>query len=96
MTFASPLDKQSYERSYSNMRRSALAMLKLEKGCADCGYDTDPAALDFDHVRGVKSDHVSKLRHMGWQRLFDEIDKCEVVCANCHRVRTAERKRSAY
>jgi hypothetical protein len=59
--------------------------------CVDCG-ETDPVVLDFDHLRD-KSFHISaRLITYRWQRILDEIEKCEVVCANCHRRRTAERR----
>jgi len=73
---------------------SAISMLKLETGCVDCGYDSDPAALDFDHVRGEKTLGVGQMRGHPWERVFAEIDKCEVVCANCHRIRTSNRRRN--
>jgi len=88
---ANPDKMKGYITDHSAARRSALAMLKLEKGCADCGYDKDPAALDFDHV-GEKSFSIGDNRLISWERLLPEIDKCEVVCANCHRIRTVRRK----
>ena len=74
---------------------SAVSMLKLERGCADCGYAEDPAALGFDHVG---DDKVEEIGHMVWRRrpiedILAEAEKCEVVCANCRAVRTAERRR---
>jgi hypothetical protein len=58
--------------------------------CTDCG-ETDPLVLEFDHV-GQKAFNISAaLRDRNWQTILDEIAKCEVVCANCHRRRTARR-----
>lgn len=77
-------NKQAWVRQY-----------KLDKGCADCGYNEYAVALDFDHVRGEKLFNLARLsanRGVSWQRIFDEIAKCEVVCANCHRVRTEARR----
>lgn len=68
--------------------------IKLTAGCADCGYDGHPAALDFDHLAGYeKSKEVASMYLAAITRLFTEIMKCEVVCANCHRIRTFSRKR---
>jgi hypothetical protein len=52
-----------------------------------------PYVMDFDHVRGQKSLNLSKLRNgrLAWSRLLAELEKCEVVCANCHRMRTRMR-----
>ncbi len=58
--------------------------------CCDCG-ETDPMVLEFDHL-GDKLFNISHgVRDRGWQVFLDEIAKCEVVCANCHRRRTALR-----
>lgn len=66
---------------------------KMERGCADCGWCVHPHALEFDHRPGeVKLGHVSKLRHRASIELIAaEVQKCDVVCANCHRLRTVRR-----
>jgi hypothetical protein len=58
--------------------------------CADCGKSFPHYVMDFDHVRGEKLFSVSAGRREGFglDRLMEEIAKCEVVCANCHRERT--------
>ena len=65
---------------------------KLSHGCVDCGYDTHAAALDFDHVRGEKTLNISSAKSIAQAQ--SEIAKCEVVCANCHRVRSFARLHS--
>lgn len=74
-------------------RRKWIDDFKLKQGCADCGYNAHPKALDFDHVRGEKLGDIGRLAHtaIAWGRLMAEIAKREVVCANCHRIRTHER-----
>jgi hypothetical protein len=59
--------------------------------CVDCGI-SDVVLLDFDHVRGKKRAGVCDLinRAARWETILTEIEKCEVVCANCHRKRTAK------
>lgn len=56
--------------------------------CVDCGYDGHPVAFDFDHV----NPHTKKFKISGkaiyrWKELKRELDKCELRCSNCHRVR---------
>lgn len=60
--------------------------------CADCGNKFHPVAMDFDHVTGEKIREISRLAN-GLKRatLLAELKKCEVVCSNCHRVRTWNR-----
>lgn len=75
-------------------RRAWLDHVKLAAGCIDCGYNAHPRALDFDHVGTDKVGNVGQMAHdlVAMSILLAEIAKCEVVCANCHRVRTAERE----
>jgi hypothetical protein len=74
--------------------RTFLDQTKLESGCVVCGYNSHPAALDFDHLPGAnKVATIAKLfSGLKDDLLLEEIKKCEVVCANCHRVRTATRQ----
>lgn len=73
-------------------RRARIQQEKLGRGCADCGYNTHPAALDFDHLPGTEK-RFSLSHPVGNEEAIEaEMAKCEVVCANCHRVRTANRR----
>lgn len=77
-------------------KRMVLQELKTTHGCADCGYNERPEALDFDHLPGmVKSFPIGPSMTRSLESLLAEAAKCEVVCANCHRIRTADRKRAA-
>jgi len=60
--------------------------------CVDCGC-TDIRVLEFDHVRGSKSANITRLLNnaISWSAIEAEIAKCEVRCANCHRIKTNER-----
>lgn len=69
--------------------RKFLADYKLKKGCVDCGYSEHHAALDFDHIKDEKSFNVCNAKSIASAKI--EIKKCEVVCSNCHRIRTYTR-----
>jgi hypothetical protein len=71
-------------------RVAYLVSYLREHPCVDCG-ETDPLVLGFDHLRDKKSSISKGLRDREWQSVLDEIAKCDVVCANCHRRRTARR-----
>lgn len=68
--------------------KKRLAEIKQASGCVDCG-ESNHIVLDFDHLRDKKY-NVSRMIHDGfsWKAILKEIQKCEVVCANCHRIRT--------
>lgn len=70
-------------------KRFFVEMYLCNHPCVDCG-ESDPVVLEFDHVRGVKLNNVSNLiSGMGkFHQLMDEISKCDVRCANCHRKKT--------
>ena len=64
----------------------------MEKGCVDCGYDASGYSLQFDHLPGhEKLYEVSRMAGHAKVKILKEIEKCEVVCANCHALRTVER-----
>ena len=69
--------------------------LKLALGCADCGWRGWARGMDWDHVRGKKRYGIATLINDRWpvEFLIMETAKCDVVCANCHRIRTCERRR---
>ena len=58
--------------------------------CVDCG-ESDPIVLEFDHQNDKKCDVSTLLMDCWtWGPIKEEIDKCVVRCANCHRRKTAE------
>jgi hypothetical protein len=58
--------------------------------CVDCG-ESDPVVLEFDHLRDKRTEVSRLVRGWEWRTVAAEIEKCEVVCANCHRRRTFQR-----
>lgn len=61
--------------------------------CADCGHTYGPWVMQFDHRPGErKLGNVADLvRIKSKRKLLEEIEKCDVVCANCHAERTHSR-----
>ncbi len=70
--------------------RALLLEMVGETRCKDCG-ETDQRVLQFDHL-GDKVANVAALLGKNWEAAIAEAKKCEVVCANCHAIRTYERR----
>lgn len=69
------------------------------KPCTDCGKTYPPYVMDLDHIDPTqKIEKVSTMRRrrMAFSTIIAEIEKCEVVCANCHRERTNRQTPSRY
>lgn len=90
---------QRMERKKKNQLQIRLNILQYfqENPCTDCGI-SDVRVLEFDHVRGEKEFDISmgKQRNLSWKRILKEIEKCDVVCCNCHKIRTYTRSGDSY
>lgn len=92
-------NKEAYVARAKDRRRMNMSFIqefKSNAGCSDCGI-TDHRVLEFDHLPGKgKTAGVGEAALRGWsqERLLREIERCEVVCSNCHRIRTWERRQS--
>ena len=95
--------KNAYSRQYSldhyeeqrakqgvHLANRAAQIDALKNGpCVDCGGRFPAVAMDFDHLDSSdKRWSISGAKNRKWSDILAEIDKCELVCANCHRVRT--------
>lgn len=86
---------KTLERSNINkakLRREIWEM-KEKSGCVDCKEMYPHYVLEFDHREGTKkigspSEIYSR---NGKQKGLEEIEKCDIVCANCHKIRTHNR-----
>lgn len=82
---------QKWQRIYNRRRakeRKALIRSYKNRPCVDCYIQFAPCAMDFHHVRGVKKFSVGYALRYSLKATLAEIAKCDVVCANCHRIRT--------
>ncbi len=89
------LHREQVRRGIAKRRAAAHAHVLedlRDHPCVDCGED-ELLVLEFDHHRGEKTRDISRLvaEAAGLPRLRRELERCEVVCANCHRRRTATR-----
>ena len=87
--------KNETTRRLKRANREKLWAYLAGECCADCG-ERDVVVLDLDH-RGTKRDNVSDLISNGapWAVIEAEIAACDVRCANCHKRKTAARRRAA-
>lgn len=75
-----PEKERLYRLTFRSITRNAKSV-----PCADCGVSYPAPVMDFHHVRGKKTGLVSRLGSMA--AVVAEIEKCVVLCANCHRLR---------
>jgi len=85
--------KASKKRQYRQKIKQYIIDIKSATACHDCGIHWPFYVMQFDHVTGIKEfdlwragDSICSLT-----RINQEIAKCEIVCANCHAIRTYKR-----
>lgn len=79
-------------RKRARTNREFIQAYKASIRCYDCGGTFPHYVMEFDHCRGDKTSTVSGLvSHCTLTKILKEIGKCDVVCANCHRIRTHKR-----
>lgn len=80
----------SRDRSAKRMRQWFEAL--KDGPCTDCSGRFPAVCMQWDHLPGTtKVAEVGRLARLGRQAVLDEIKKCELVCANCHAIRTSDR-----
>lgn len=85
-------DREKASQKEKVRRRASMLIAYLKDNpCVECG-ESDPVVLDFDHI-----DPSTKLMKISdsiwgrnWDKILKEIEKCQVLCANCHRRKTAK------
>ena len=72
---------------------SAAIQSAKRQPCADCGGEFPLECMDFDHIaeRGRKVFNLSKAGARLLEAVLAEIAKCDLICANCHRIRSRAR-----
>lgn len=94
------MSKKDIQRNRWQRRKAEKAAIvqsvKSNTPCTDCGKKFHYCQMDFDHVEG-KDFPITRITSSALpvRRLLEELAKCEVVCANCHRMRTFKRTEHA-
>jgi hypothetical protein len=70
------------------IQKAIIAQIKVTEGCKECGYNDHHAALDFNHRDPATKDFSPGQGIYSTAKLQAEIDKCDILCSNCHRVHT--------
>lgn len=79
--------KDAHKRG--RVRNKALILELKKNGCTSCGYNVHPDCLEFHHADSAKKDStISNAIRDNWsvKRLLAEVEKCILLCANCHRL----------
>jgi hypothetical protein len=88
---------ETYERQKRKKIENFVNSLKNNQICIDCKLPHPYWRLDFDHrEESNKSNTISRLKlsKMSKERILKEMEKCDLVCARCHRLRTWHRQRA--
>jgi hypothetical protein len=81
-------------KAYKRERRREIALFlrayKSGTPCTDCGNYFPEYVMEFDHVpeRGQRRHDIGSQSSGSWGTLMEEMDMCDLVCANCHKVRS--------
>ena len=81
-----------HTKRYQKKARQVIYEFKLGNPCVQCG-EGDPRVLEFNHVDpSNKSHNVAEMVKAGYSvtSILKEVEKCEVLCANCHRIQTSK------
>jgi len=88
---------RSSARNKKQIKKNKAFVDRLKRmfNCVDCG-ESEPVVLEFDHVRGKKKKAIADMVSHSYsiETIKEEIRKCEIRCANCHRKKTHERMHS--
>lgn len=85
---AKSFKKKSYSKTAKEFRKKLNELKDIP--CFDCGKSWPAYCMDFDHIKGVKKFDVANM--VVYTDLVDEeVAKCQIVCSNCHKIRTQQR-----
>ncbi len=82
--------KDSYEAKHYAWLRELVDWLK-DGPCTDCGQQYPPFVMAYHHRDPAAKEFTVGLgvgMRLAWYRIVNEVAKCDLICANCHRIRT--------
>ncbi len=88
--------RTSHRKRYETLRDFVAACKSVP--CHDCGFSFPSCCMDFDHRDPTKKvASISRMiGHSSFSELFSEIGKCDIICSNCHRLRTNASQSNKY
>jgi hypothetical protein len=76
----------NYKRTYSWKKEAKKLLVEYKGGkCINCGYSNCVESLDFHHLDSKEKDFNISGKSYSLERLKNEVDKCVLLCSNCHR-----------
>jgi len=85
--------KAADKKRHSKRMRKIIRRYKTIYGCSLCGYNKHPDAIHFDHIKpSDKFMEINKMSGYSKKAIKKEIDKCRLLCANCHAEHTAKQR----
>jgi hypothetical protein len=83
------LAKDTAKRQKTRMRSNKLKAIEYKGGvCFDCKNEYPPCCYDFHHLNPDEKDfNIAKINGRSFENIKDELDKCVLLCSNCHRIR---------
>ena len=73
--------------------REKIRQIKESTPCYDCNVQYPSCVMEFDHLKDKIANIADMLGKFGWETIEKEMAKCDIVCANCHRIRTWNRSK---
>ena len=87
MPRSNPIERNEYQRRRRDKRKDIL-IEKFNNKCHDCGGSFHKCAYDFHHLNPLeKKFEIAPSLDRNWESILEEVEKCIMLCSNCHRVR---------
>ena len=76
--------------TWRRLRNKIKAVLHMGGRCQNCDGEFLPSQYDFHHIWGRTDESPSDLMKCSWDKIEEELKNCEMLCANCHRLKHHE------